>query len=320
MLVVILHINAALSGTIADVIPNFAALRMPLYFVLSGIFFKVYNPKVFLIKKINNIVVPLLFWLIVSDILHVCYHRFEVDFTIVQFIKDPLYRNTDSNGSLWFLICLFYTNIIFYIIHVLLKNKMKICVAVIIFALIGYLFYKYNIKFPLWIDSAMTALPFFFYGYCCRDVDYLKSDYSKIKSLLLGILLIVISYFIYNTFDHAQISSVCRNTFQGSPVMAYLNSISFVMGIILLCRVINWLPIISFFGRYSIIVLCVHLPFIQVIPKFIRQIFEYDITFWELSIIIFIICWIAIPICKRYLPYFVAQKPLFKYQTKPDSK
>lgn len=50
-------------------IPNFNALRMPLYFVLSGFFFKAYEPKVFFIKKTNNILILFVFWLIVSDIL-----------------------------------------------------------------------------------------------------------------------------------------------------------------------------------------------------------------------------------------------------------
>ena len=76
------------------------------------------------------------------------------------------------------------------------------------------------------------------------------------------------------------------------------------------------MPIVSYFGRYSIIVLCIHIPLMFYLPKFLKQWLGYEIPVWGFTAIILLFCWIAIPICKRFLPYFVVQKPLFKLTPK----
>ena len=284
--------------------------------MLSGFFFKTYEPGIFFIKKVNNIIVPFIFWFIVSDIWNICYHRFMVESAIAPFIDDYLYRRINCNIALWFLLCLFTTNVIFYFTHFICKENKMICIVIFIFALMGCLLFKNGIQLPLWIDSSISALPFFFFGYYCKNSPYLSPKYSMKKSLLLGIGLILVSYLIYYTFDYAQIKDIRLNSFQGSPIMAYLNSIAIIMGVLLLCKAVKWLPIVSYFGRYSIIVLCIHYPLFVYVPRFIEKISEYEITtIWERTAIIMIICWLAIPICKKWLPYFVAQKPLFKVDT-----
>lgn len=58
LLVVLFHFN--------DFRPIFlllTQLRMPLYFFLSGVFFRTYNDSsTFLKKKINNLIIPLIFF------------------------------------------------------------------------------------------------------------------------------------------------------------------------------------------------------------------------------------------------------------------
>lgn len=283
---------------------------MPLYFVLSGFFFKAYEPKLFFTKKINNIVIPFLFWLIVSDILRILCFSVKVDWTIVQFMKDPLCRVIKCNGPLWFLVCLFTTNIMFYIINSTLKDNKVKCLVILFSASIGYWLFMHNIQFPLWIDSSLTALPFFFLGYCCKDMACLRTEYPMKKSLFLGVGLILISYSIYYTFDYAHIGDIRLNSFCGSPFFSYLNSMSFVIGVLLLCKVVKWLPVISYMGRYSIVLLCVHGLFLSLFGGKIKEYLE--VTIWGYATIILIMCWLAIPVCKTLLPYFVAQKPLFK--------
>lgn len=170
------HINDYIDGDIYQ-IPNFKALRMPLYFVLS-VFFKGYVYRIFLMKKINNIIVPFLFWLIISDIWRILSFHANVDLTIIQFIKDPLCRVIKSNGALWFLMCLFTTNMIFYFINLILKDNKRICIAVWLFAMLSYLLLRYDIQLPLWIDSLLTALPFFYFGYYCKKSPWLEPNYS----------------------------------------------------------------------------------------------------------------------------------------------
>lgn len=312
ILVVLCHIDNISS------IPNFNALRMPLYFVLSGFFFKAYEPKVFFIKKVNNIAVPFVFWLFVSDILRMgddlYLHRETVDFSLIHFIKTPFLHRSEieTNAPLWFLICLFITNIIFYIVYSICKSSKKICFAVTILAFVGYICFRNGIKLSLWIDSSLLALPFFVLGYFCRYIPYLKSEYSMKKSLLLGMILIITSYIIYYTFGHPHII-IGQTFFQGNFILCYLNSMTMVMGVLLLCKVIKWLPVVSYFGRYSIVVLCVHMLIIFYFTAIFEKCSGHEVaTNWERVIIVMMMCWFSIPVCKKWLPYFVAQKSLFK--------
>ena len=57
LLVVVGHVGVNIA------IPGLESVRMPLYFILSGLFFKSYGGvKNFLIKKINKILIPFLFF------------------------------------------------------------------------------------------------------------------------------------------------------------------------------------------------------------------------------------------------------------------
>ena len=62
MLVVLLHVFGDMSGVIIKIMNLF---RMPLYFVLSGLFFKTYDGFItFLKKKTNKLLIPFFFILV----------------------------------------------------------------------------------------------------------------------------------------------------------------------------------------------------------------------------------------------------------------
>ncbi|MCH5329005.1 MAG: acyltransferase family protein, partial [Coprobacter sp.] len=73
LLVVLYHLDGQIFG-----IPNFSALRMPLYFALSGLFFKPGGDiTAFTVKKTNNILIPFLFWVLLGYALQFLYHAIE---------------------------------------------------------------------------------------------------------------------------------------------------------------------------------------------------------------------------------------------------
>ena len=94
----------------------FEQTRMPLYFILSGLFFKDYagGIKEFLLRKFNRILVPYLFFMIVYRLL----------------VKAVYLLSGFSIGEiwapLWFLLCLFWMNGIFAAIYYLVKRYIPI--------------------------------------------------------------------------------------------------------------------------------------------------------------------------------------------------
>ena len=85
----------------------------------------------------------------------------------------------------------------------------------------------------------------------------------------------------------------------------------------LLSRGIRWLPVISYIGRYSIIVLCTHMAVVKaVIAALCLLPIGWDdadivpsLVVLTLTIVCSVLCcWLL----SRYLPWFTAQKDLIK--------
>ena len=150
----------------------FKAFRLPLYFFLSGVFFKRYGGLLdFIKRKCNKLLIPFAFW-------------FFLDVLLGKFCKISL-----SSGVIWFLLCLFEVNIFFYVISLVSerfgKHKTKMLIIMtMLCGCIGIALNFLSIKLPLYIDSAFTALPFFSLG---EDVDkYMIASYAlELTDLML---------------------------------------------------------------------------------------------------------------------------------------
>lgn len=144
-------------------IPGLDAIRMPLYFILSGLFFKDYGGLGRLFKKkFNKILFPFLFFYLTAYVVF-----YTVEFLLPGFmttgakgIADVWTQRQYFNGPIWFLLALFWSNIMFCVISLLVRNMYIQGVIVIAVGCLGA-YLGYNMVFmPLMIDSAMTALPF----------------------------------------------------------------------------------------------------------------------------------------------------------------
>lgn len=286
-------------------IPNLVALRMPLYFTLSGLFFKSYgNCKMFLIKKTNNVLIPYLFWFIIGIVVAI-----SLNFEGLRECES--YRDwQDQNGPIWFLLCLFNANILFYILQSYLKDYV-LFVAVCTISLMGVFGEIHDVSHFLELRGVCRFFPFFYMGYMLKDVLIKVQSQKNVVSFLLGITLIAFCYFIYYLTTFSGISILTGNNAL-NKVLSTINSGCYVMGFLLLCKIVVWLPIISYIGRYSIIVLCTHWVIMRLLYAISGGPVENVILKFVFLTSLLFCCWIAIPICKRLIPYFVAQKPLLK--------
>lgn len=293
--------------------PNSDALRMPLYFLLSGLFFKTYNGfQSFFIKKVNNLIVPFLFWLLIAYLL-VSIGRLMITketYDISNLFKWFFTHEIDFNIAIWFLVCLFITNLIFYLLRSYIPSHLLLT-SVLIFALLGNILGSVGFMLPLWADTACTALPFFYLGYYLKNSDFLLPSprQNNLSLLIKGLLLIGISYLCYFFFEKPYIWMEMNRVY-GNPVIAYLNSTCYVLGLLLICKVINWLPIVSYFGRFSIIVLCTQMPIMGNVDDLTAIVLGHHLSWGGKLALTLLFCWLAIPICKLIIPYFVAQKQL----------
>ena len=206
ILVVMAHIGGAFEKL--DYHSMIASFRMPLYFFISGIFFKSYEGLFgFFIRKINKLIVPFLFFYLSAFLLKYIVWKIApgvfqlpVSWTelLVVFHDHALIK---FNPPIWFLLALFNCNILFYLVHSLRDRKLGLMFALtLLIGIAGFYMGKHQIELPLYIDIAMTALPFYVAGFWIRRYNFFLFPHRFDKLIPLCILAALVVMYFTATF------------------------------------------------------------------------------------------------------------------------
>lgn len=318
-LVVLLHVFGDLSGPFIQVMNLF---RMPLYFVLSGLFFKTYDGLLpFLKKKTNRLLMPFLFSFVVvilpSTLLLNMKTGTETTWTSLLLAEHGK-LNLGINGASWFLLCLFFVNLYFYLIFLLTKRRMAgITLLACACGLSGYLLSRTDTHLPLWLDSSLTAMPFFLVGYAMRNYgNILYGKLSVRHGLVFGAsLLSLLAVFWADRRQGTGIIVFGDNCFDISIVSLYLGGIAGTVCVLLLAKLLVRLPGLSYIGRYSIVVLLTHLLFLFAFRNVLFQLHIPQDGLIVNLLVFLAVMLLSLPtiwLCIRYLPWFFAQKDLWR--------
>jgi len=313
-LVVLNHVilYCGLKDQVPTVYYNFlSAFRMPLYFFLSGLFFRTYGGLIpFLRKKTNKLLIPYLFFFLLFSVavpwaiyaLGGCLPYIDGIPTVPQLLMDFLYNSQMVNGPLWFLLCLFEINTMFFMLNKLFSNEYHIVASATVIGIAGLLLSYFEIRLPVSLDTALTCMPFFCFGFYVRNHTQIlyqsKADgHLLLLSALCGLICLLLA-------RHVQY--VVNSFYRSSYFTAHLCGMAGTMMVILLSKHIGRLPLISYLGRYSIIILCTHVLILKAIISFLPVVDSYAAL---LVFVVIMACQFAIiPFCRRYLPYVTAQK------------
>lgn len=294
-------------------IPGWEIVRMPLYFILSGLFFKDYGSFMnFLVQKTNKILIPFLFFYLLGYMAFYLIQMIVPQLLITEArgIFDLFDNRQFFNGPIWFLLALFWCNVFFCTICLSIKNEVARIITVCLLGFAGwYLGNVLHVFVPLFLDVALTALPFFAFGYYLKRTEILYPNKYDRYNILFAIILWGIAFALTKT-THFRLS-LHYNGLEGWST--YIIAISSVLSILFLCKIIKRIPLISYMGRYSIILLCTH----HLIYRPVRVIVERGgvdgsiLSFMVASITV-LLSTALIPLCIKYIPWFTAQKNLIK--------
>lgn len=297
LLVVLYHVDPKLQlcqiGTM---------FRMPLYFFLSGLFFSATNKWLFLLKKVNRLLIPFFFfWGVMFPIYYLTFGNFP-EF----FYNEKIF----ANRPIWFLLCLFEVNVISYFIFCLTKGKIKWTFFVFsLCGVMGFLLNRYKINLPLYIDTALTCCPFFFVGYFLRKKTNLLNDIiaEKILNKILLLLFVVLLLCFFKPIE------LRLNIIPNDIFTFYMGAFSGIFFVFFLSKKIGYIPYLSYIGRYSIVILCIHyfvLEFymIYIEPKIILS--DVIVATMIKFFFVIVVSSLFIPLFKRFIPWFIAQKDL----------
>ena len=294
------------------------AFRMPLYFILSGLFFKQYEGFMgFLKRKTNKLLIPFLFFFAITVVLP--YWVMTPD--LKQMYAYPLkylYRErvVMLNEPIWFLLCLFEVNILFYLLQgaagAISSNFKTLLVIVLslVLGIIGLLLGINHIVIPFYVDTALSVLPFFVFGWWLfRHTDFLSSPVKFKLDIPIAIICLLVLLFLA-----APVKWSLNEISLDEVWFVYLCGIAGTMLVLIVSKALKRLPAVSYWGRYSIMILCVHYPVLIVMSKILSRYVSGTVLFAVVFVMTMLICHLLIPLMRRFLPHVTAQKDVIRVQ------
>ena len=175
-----------------------------------------------------------------------------------------------------------------------------------------------GINLPYYIDTALTSLPFFYFGnFIFRNTRLLSIDFNTYRKKGLAILFVVFSFSLICILGKWSPAFRINGINPYCAVTLYPLGIIGTMMVLCLSNLLKYIPIISFIGRYSIIVLCTHVFLYILNDLFLNRInilLANSLSILDLFWInlFMTISWsiLLIPFFIKYLGYFSAQKDL----------
>lgn len=271
LMVVFVHTyaEAQYNSVVLQNVNNFImAFFMPAFFVYSGMFVRKEKWRDFFAKKSKTLLVPLLFfyllgYLFSAVVAHVGMMRLHNEFAWTN-IFNIFFSKTFSNGALWFLAALL---VALTIVQACLRipNVVFRYMALITFAIIGMSWNTmFQYRLPFYVDSGCYAVGYLLVGHLLIRVlkcnEFVRDKKTSVVFLLT--FLVVLSL-------QENKSSMMVATWHGSPVLSLLVGTCGAIMTLAFSALIQECKFLSFVGKNSIIVLCVHFFFIKPVIKFL---------------------------------------------------
>lgn len=291
-------------------IPLLNMLRMPFYFMLSGLFFKDYGVVKTILKKINKLIIPFLFFYVLTYVIYwviakAAGSEFSYGFFSVFTQKKLL------NVALWFLLALFWANVAFMILYRLSNNIYILGGLSLLVSMISiYIFSDENTELPLFIDAGISVLPFFYLGYMLKSTRILYPNRYDRYGPVIIVALVGVAVVCYIIGDQPYIA-FSRDDIKGNPYLFFLGASSIAGAFILLFKRIGVVKGVRYIGRYSLIILGVHFVIGQVIVLVTKHFhFHFVIPPVLLFIATVLLSTLMIPLLIKFCPKFTAQSDL----------
>ena len=316
MLIVMYHINHDFFNYLAPNLNNaLQAFRLPMYYFISGIFFKLYQGFAdFTRRKVNNILVPFVFFIIlnfvmrcVEALLRLMIGADPIDIDPVILVEPFYLRYWQWTTPLWFLLSLLWVNLLFYAIHRWIKPLWALLLVTVALSAAGYALAANKIQLPLMMDMSLVALPYFVLGWCINRTGALQPTRWD-RWGILALALAAVPIYLFSDFLNLH--------FQILPSYWKLYLLPFlaILTLFWACKPLPRVPLMCHYGQYSLIILGTHpLFFLPLRFLFIHYGFEPGVS---LTLIVFVLTMLlelpTIWILKTYFPRFVAQQPFFK--------
>lgn len=284
-----------------------AGFHMQLFFWVSGVLFNQskYSFRHFVKRKAKTLLIPYLTFAVIT--IMYCGIISLINNNNIYNFPDCLIGVIYSNrsifpitGALWFLQCLFFVSIIFYMIGIF-GEKVR-AIFIVIFFIVARIQSIYEVWLPFALDSALSAIIIFYFGYLSKKIVF--REYQIKKTLFISACIIVIS--LISIFINKDVNP--RTCSYGQYyILYYLNALAATFGYFLFSKCfikpVYFKNLLSTLGKDSIIYVGLNQLTITSLYHFLVLIysFNYSIEKALRNIVIFIVTMILLKVITDYI-------------------
>ncbi len=301
-------------------VPGLEATIMPLFFALSGLFFKSEEPLGKMVMgKINRIMVPFAFFYLSAYALFYVMKYFmpELLITEAKGVGDLFVQKRMFNDPIWYLLavfwCFIYYGITEKIIGSITRNpasKTAITSLVIVaMTLWGNILGDNSGFLPMHMDVALSAMPFFYLGVLLKGRSFILHRGGLWRNIVLGGVFYLVALVISLNFN---IRLVMSNNITSS-YMIYPMAIASIVSMIFFSKAIGYIRPINYLGQNTMLILCLHQMVYRPLQVILAmQPLEFLQSPYIIASLTIGICCLFIPLFKRWAPQLIGEKDLFR--------
>lgn len=277
------------------------SFHMPLFFVLSGLCFsdKKYPTFLpFLWKKVRTLLLPCFYFSLLITILSTLTYG---GFTFTNLIFEGF------PGALWFVFILFLAEIAYYFIQKNSKTNIYLIIYLIISLFFSLIIGK-NFNLPYCICSTFIAIFYYGLGHLSKMI-FSPATIAKTNKILLSFLLLCIPGIIVLTTNHTL--NLRKNYIPTPEILYVLLSLLETLGLLIIStfkfkRYIR--NIILYIGNNTLIILSLHIFFIQFSAQYIKPLLSNFIIYKIFEqIFIWLLIYISIEIINKKLEWLLGK-------------
>ena len=245
------------------------SFHMPLFFFISGFLFSPHKyPSLmdFARARARRLLIPYLSFSVITyavwagigrHMTSVAAHR---EISVFKPLVGILYASDPDNwmphnGVLWFVVCLFVTEILFFALHQRLHAVRSWGLVFLAVSLGGYFVGPLSpARWPWSADVALTALVFYGFGFFARPhvAKPLAWSFLKKAPWLLGMLLVSLTLTWWNGYVNMSVLAYAHY------FDFYLMGLAGITFYLLLAPYLPAVPGLTYLGRHSLVILAFH--------------------------------------------------------------
>ena len=161
-----------------------------------------------------------------------------------------------------------------------------------------------HVFLPAFLDVAMSTMPYFAFGYYLKVSNILNMRVSNSYGVIIFLALYALSSYLIAIIPYR--IGFRDNLLEEGGVAMYAVTMLGSVSMIYLCKSFVHLPILSWIGKYSLILLCLH----HMVYRPVMVLFPDSLII--VAGVTVAICCVLIPPMVRFLPWFTGHANLIK--------